>query len=276
MRKSLTGLILLLVASGVFLEHADAQLTFGVPPQKNTRTALITYSPLIDYIGRVIGEPIDMKVATGWFEYMEAIKSGAYDFVIAEPHIVGWLIDNLDYEPLVKFPSLLKYVAVAPADAIDINQPADLVKRIVCSRPPPSLGILLFFETYENPLQQPSLKSVNGGDINVLSGLYSGDCDAALLSSTFYFDVLNPSQRSLLKPVIETRGMVNEALTVSPDVSFDARDIIIRDLTSSPAGIAATEKIRELSDLQARSMVRANMLEYSGLADLLTDQSFGW
>lgn len=255
---------------------AEAQLVYGVPPQKNARTALVTYSPLVDYLSRVTGEPVEMKVATGWFEYQSDIKSGAYDLMIAEPHIVGWLMDNLDYEPLVKFPSLLKYVAVVPADDTRVNTQDDLVTRIVCSRPPPSLGILLFYETFENPFQQPSLENVNGGDINVLAGLYDGACDAALLTASFHADVLSEAQRSLLRVVVETRGMVNEALVASPRISFETKDRIIDGLVNDTSGVAATEGVRNQSDSTAQSMVPANMLEYSGLSDLLESQSFGW
>jgi ABC-type phosphate/phosphonate transport system substrate-binding protein len=256
--------------------HAYAQLSFGVPPQKNMRSALVTYSPLVDYLARVTGQPVNMSVATGWFEYQAAIKAGSYDLLIAEPHIVGWLMDNLGFEPLVKFPSLLKYVVVVPADETGIEQSDDLVSRIVCSRPPPSLGILLFLESFENAFQQPALNSINGGDLNVLAGLYDGACDAALVSSSFVSHVLNESQRSLLKEVLETRGMVNEALVSSERIPFEVKDRIIESLTRDPAGIAATERIRDQSDSSASSMVPANMLEYSGLADLLQTQSFGW
>ncbi len=275
MIKSSLKLALAFVAIA-FASQAGAQLVYGVPPQKNARSALVTYSSLVDYLARVTGEQVDMKVATGWFEYQADIKAGAYDLLIAEPHIVGWLMDNQDYEPLVKFPSLLKYVVVVPADETGVNRPEDLVTRIVCSRPPPSLGILLFYEQFTNPFQQPSLENINGGDINVLAGLYDGRCDAALLSASFVADVLNDAQRSLLDVVLETRGMINEALVASPRISFETKDRIINGLVNDPAGIAATEEIREQSDSAAQTMVRANMLEYSGLSDLLESQSFGW
>lgn len=266
----------LALAALLFTAHADAQLVYGVPPQKNARSALVTYSPLVDYLSRVAGEAVDMKVATGWFEYQADIKAGRYDLLIAEPHIVGWLMDNLDYEPLVKFPSLLKYVVVVPADDTGVTAADDLVTRIVCSRPPPSLGILLFYESFENPFQQPSLENINGGDLNVLAGLYDGACDAALVTASFYHDVLNDAQRSLLRVVVETRGMINEALAASPRLSFEVKDQIIAGLINEPAGIAATEGVRQQSDNAARAMVRANMLEYSGLSELLESQSFGW
>lgn len=269
--------ILVLLACGVGLTGtAAAQLSFGVPPQKNARTALVTYSPLADYLSRVTGEPVELDVASGWFEYQANIKSGAYDLLITEPHIVSWLIDNMGFEPLVKFPSLLRYVAVVPADNTTIDSADALVTQIVCSRPPPSLGVLLFYEAYDNPFQQPSIREINGGDLNVLAGLYDGDCDAALLSSSFFLNVLNDSQRSLLRPVMETRGMINEALVAAPTIPFAVKDRIIETLSTDPSGIAATDRLREASDAAASSMVPANMLEYSGLADLLEDQSFGW
>ncbi|KAA3625685.1 MAG: hypothetical protein DWQ08_09075 [Proteobacteria bacterium] len=276
MIKSTLKLLVLLLCPVLFAGQANAQLVFGVPPQKNTRTALVTYSPLVDYLSRLTAETIEMRVATGWFDYQSSIKSGEYDFLITEPHIVGWLMDKRDYEPLVKLPSLLKYLVVVPVDNLTVNGPADLVTQIVCSRPPPSLGILLFYETFDNPLQQPSITNVNGGDVNVLAGLYAGECDAALLSSSFHADVLNDAQRSLLRVVLETRGMINEALVASPDISFETKDRIIDSLTNEPSGIAATEKIRDMLDSSAQSMVPANMLEYSGLSELLEDQSFGW
>ena len=269
--------ILALLSCGIgWTGMAVAQLSFGVPPQQNARTALVTYSPLVDYLSRVTGASVQMEVATGWFEYRSNIKTGAYDFLITEPHIVSWLIDNLNFEPLVKFPSLLRYIAVVPADDGVVGTPEDLVTRIVCSRPPPSLGVLLFYEAFDNPFQQPSIREINGGDLNVLAGLYDGQCDAALLSASFFASVLSDAQRSLLRPVLETRGMINEALVASPDISFEIKDRIIASLSTDPSGIAATERIRAASDAAAQSMVPANMLEYSGLSDLLEDQSFGW
>lgn len=274
-RAFLAGLALL--ASTVV--HADLILS-GPPSAANVEQINQAYADLAKGLSVWLGEPVRYEAPTNFMGYAQAMREGKYDLLVDGPHFASWRMANLKHQPVVESTEKLVFLTLAKADDERIKSPDDLVNKHVCTQPSPSFGTMLLLAQYPNPMRQPLMKYEEGYAPNV-AAMRKGQCDAAVVNSTFYENQMSAADKSAVKVIHTTRPIPGVVLTAGPKLKPAQIDDLRRRL-SQPSGdeLGVVFMLSQASVRGAKhDSVRwelVKMEQIKGLDELLRSLSWGW
>lgn len=266
--------VLGLVICSLFSATANAELILTAPPRETKEAGEKLYQPLADDLSKLLGKTVVYQHPGTWKNYQKRLQSDEYDIVFDGPHFAAWRMDSLNNEPLVRLPGNLRFVLVALADD-NIRSEKDLLGRTICTLPSPNLGALTLYSMYPNPVVQPDFLMVTGGVPQVADKLLKGECQGAILRSSYYNKKLSQSDRAKTRVLKESAPIINQGITVSKRIDSLSRAKMILALTT-PQSKKVTKPILDRFTNNAESFIPANKEEYVGQNLLHDNMLYGW
>ena len=274
-RIMLLLLMLLILLPAVF-HDANAELILSAPPRENSAAGKALYGPLASYLTDVLGEKVIYRHPKNWLEYQRDLRHDKFDIVFDGPHFVSWRVAHLHHDVLVKLPGALEFNIIVKSGDRQIKKLNDLIGRKICGIPPPNLATLTAIEQFKNPVRQPIIWGVRGGNMSVVKAFLKGECRAAVLRSDFFEKKLSVAERAGFRVLYRSKGVPNQAISVSSRVNSKYKQEIIRSLTLEDSGKRATQGIVKRFGENKSPFIAANKKEYRDQTDLLEGVVFGW
>gem|GEM_PF-6383411 len=212
--------------------------------------------------------------------YAQAMREGRYDLLVDGPHFAAWRMAKLQHQPVVESSERLVFLTLANADDDRIKSPDDLVNKRVCSQSSPNLSTMMFLAQFPNPMRQPMMKYENGYAPNV-AALRQRNCDAAVVSASFYDNQMGAADKASVKVIHNTRPLPGVVVTAGSRLTPVQIDTL-RSRLAKPAAedneavlLLSKAALRGVRHEDVRWMpVKAS--EIKGLDELLTSMSWGW
>lgn len=257
-------LIVLVVAWGpaAMADH----FIFTSAPKGTLAEESALYQPIADYLSKATGHQIEYRYTADWLSYQKEMLQGKYDLISDGPHFVGWRLEAMAHEPVVKLAGRHVFVVVAGARESRIEAVKDLAGRRVCAHASPNLGTLIMLSQFPNPARQPYLVEVSGWDKN-FAGVKSHQCVATVLPERVLAKLDNGPEK-VAKVIYQHLPLPNQAITAGPRIDSVLRARIAEALLNED-GRRATQAWREKYNVEA--LEPATRSEFVWLADLLKD-----
>jgi ABC-type phosphate/phosphonate transport system substrate-binding protein len=263
------ALLLWFVASPAF----SADLVLSAPPRENAQKGEELYGPIATKLSKLLGHNIVYKQPKTWAEYANNMRDGKYDIVFDGPHFVAWRQKNLKHEPVVSLPGSLQFFIVTKKDNKYINEKRDLVGKRICGMPSPHLATDLVYDLFRNPVLQPDIYEVRGGQRKAMQAFKEGKCEATIFRTTL-FNRLSEAEKAKLKVVATTRKLPNQTVSISQRLHNNANQIA-EFLVSKEGAITADSLLTRYSK-KKKTFIKASPQKFVGAADILEGVVWGW
>jgi len=222
-----TGLLYCLL----YLPLCHAELILTAPPRETLEDGRAVYEPLAKYLSNFLGERVVYVHPQNWHNYEEKMKKDEYDIIFDGPHFAAWRIDSAIAKPLIKLPGSLHFVLVVKDRDTLLKKPEDLIGRTICTLPPPNLGALTLFSMFPYPARQPEYRLIKGGFKEISKAFIAGECEGAILRSSFYYKKTDPLFREATRVLKMSKPLTNQGITISRRVKPVYYDKLVSSLT---------------------------------------------
>jgi hypothetical protein len=183
--------------------------------------ARLVYQPLVDYINNATELDVELIVERNFHRYwINARRNEAPALILEDAHMVAWRMARFDYQPLVTTRQPKTFSLLASGALAD-SELADFIGRRISSLPSPSLGYLVLADWFDNPLQQPVIRSAATSWLDAVEMVFSAESDAAIAPDTLVTKYPN------LYPIRTSPEFPGLTLTASPDVPDGVRRILV-------------------------------------------------
>ena len=267
-----THLVLFMLLVTPVAVIADA-LIMTAPPRENPAKGQELYGPIAKELSQLLGKEVVYEQPKNWAHYAKKMRENYYDIVFDGPHFNAWRQKNLKHIPLVSLPGHLEFYIVTRADYKEYNNARDLVGRKICGMPSPHLATDLVYDIYKNPVVQPHIFEVHGGQRAALQAFKDGKCVATIFRTTL-FDRLPEAERKKLKVVARTRSLPNQTISVSKKLEGN-RDRITKFFLSNNGKIVSDALLSRYSKSK-KQFIKANPNEFVSAEDILEGVVWGW
>lgn len=250
-----------------------ADLVLSAPPRESLQQGKDLYEPIADKLTEVLGQKVVYQHPATWAEYANNMRNGYYDIVFDGPHFVAWRQKNLKHEPIASLPGSLQFFVVTNKDNKLVNNKRDLVGKKICGMPSPHLATDMVFEIFKNPVLQPIIYEVRGGQLKAYEAFKEGKCVATIFRTTL-FNRLTKQEKSKLKIVATTKELPNQTISVSQRLHDNANTIA--DFLTSKEGAITADSLLTRYSKNKKSFVKAHPEKFADAADLLEGVVWGW
>lgn len=257
----------------LLFDPAKADYILTAPPRENSDIGKKTYEPLAQNLTKLLGDKVVYQQPTGWFDYAQKMRSGAYDIVFDGPHFAAWRLKHLHHIPVAVLPGTLDFLLITSVSDNEINKIQDLNGKKICGILSPNLGTSLIFDLFKNPVLQPELHEIKGGMKEVYNAFKRGECRAAILRNINY-DRLPEEEKISIKIISKTKSLPNQTITVSQRLEKNARQIA--DFIVSKEGAIASQHLFNRYSKNAPYFELTNQERYRGIENLLEGVVWGW
>ena len=251
----------------------SAELVFSAPPRENAQQGRELYEPLAKKLSEIVGQPVVYEQPKTWAEYATKMRNGQYDIVFDGPHFVAWRQKNLQHEPIASLPGSLQFFIVTNKENTLINNKRDLVGKKICGMPSPHLATDLVYDLFKNPVLQPDIYEVRGGQRKALEAFKEGKCEATIFRTTLY-NRLSKEEKAKFKIVAKTRELPNQTISVSQRLHNNAGKIA--DFLTSKDGALIADGLLTRYSKKKKTFIKANPDKFTDAADILEDVVWGW
>jgi phosphonate transport system substrate-binding protein len=115
----------------------QAPLRMGIHPYNSTLALIGTHRPLVRYVEKILGRPVEFITAPNFDAYLKALLAGEYDLVIAPPHFAV-LARQKDHEVLYQYKSRLEPLLTVLTES-PLRGPADFRGKKIAMADPTAL-----------------------------------------------------------------------------------------------------------------------------------------
>lgn len=262
------GLVLLgALAAAATPAARAANYTLLVEPTYPADQIGSVYGPLVAYLNRSTGHRFTVRAAPNFNQHWRALRAGdAADFVFEEGHFFDYRSKRTGAVALARTVEESAFI-IAVTDPEFAQGGADgVVGRTIASLGAPSLGEVLVFDSYRNPLAQPELRAVSTKWSDGPDLVFAGDVEGTLLPA--YMASENPA----LIEVWRSRAVPGRVLSAGPAIPQDVRAAVaeaMRKLQDDPDAYSV------MTELRTEGFVAPDSQAYAGLERLLAD-TFGY
>jgi len=254
----------------------NADLIMTAPPREAPEKGKALYGPLATHLSSLLGEKVTYVHPNNWLEYQRDVRKDKYDIVFDGPHFISWRIEHLKNDVLLRLPGTLEFVIIVKSDDKAIRKTKNLIGKKVCGIPPPNLASLTAIDQFKNPVRQPIIWGVRGGNAQVFNAFMAGECRAAVLLSSFYQKKLTDEKRHNTHVLFRSKALPNQGITVSTRVSIQARNKMIRSLTRGAGKQYAEPIATRFNGGRKTDFIAASKKDYMNHYNLLEGVVFGW
>lgn len=264
------GLLLVLFVS---TPAYSADLILAAPPRENPEKGKELYEPLAKKLTEIVGQKVIYKQPKNWAEYATNMRNGQYDIVFDGPHFVAWRQKNLKHEPVASLPGSLQFHIVTRRNNESIKNKRDLVGKKICGMPSPHLATDLVYDLFRNPVLQPNIYEVHGGQRKALQAFKEGKCEATIFRTTLY-NRLSKIEKERLKIIATTRKLPNQTISVSQRLHKNASKIA--EFLVSKEGALTTDGILSRYSKKKKKFIKTSPKKFVDAADILEGVVWGW
>ncbi|MGD8559683.1 MAG: PhnD/SsuA/transferrin family substrate-binding protein [Gammaproteobacteria bacterium] len=250
-----------------------AELILTAPPRENAQKGNAMYGPIAEELSKALGQKVIYQQPKNWADYANKMRDGYYDIVFDGPHFVAWRQKNLKHLPVVSLPGSLAFYIVTHKNNKEINNKRDLIGRKICGFPSPHLATDLVYGIFDNPVIQPDIYEVRGGQRNSFQAFKDGKCEATIFRTALY-KVLPDEIRNTLKIVAETKSLPNQTISVSQRLHKQAN--VIADTLLSKNGLMSADKLLSRYSKRKKQFIRADPEKFTDAANILEGRVWGW
>lgn len=254
---------------------AAEALIMTAPPRESKEAGQKQYEVTARYVAEVLGRPVRYDHPGDWLRYQSDIRKGTYDIVFDGPHFASWRVAHAGHEMLVRLPGNLQFHLLAAADNNEINSPDDMIGKKFCGISPPNLSTLSILARFRNPVRQPVVKGIKGGMGAVYKGFRNGECEAFVVRTSFYQNVMTEEDRKALKIVYTSAAMPNQSISASDRLTPEERSKL-RQALLTDAGTEALRPTLNRFAKKARGFIATSNDEFEDYNYLLEGVIFGW
>ena len=235
---------------------AAADLILTAPPRENLAKGKELYEPIADRLTELLGEKVVYQQPKSWADYANKMRDGYYDIIFDGPHFVAWRQKNLKHKPVVSLPGTLEFYIVADRNNKQVNKVRDRVGKKICGMPSPHLATDLIYDIFKNPVLQPHIYEVKGGQRKAFEAFKEGKCAATIFRSTLYKRMLE-EERKQLKMITKTRRLPNQTISVSQRLHnqadtlsqvFDGNLLQVEAIDSNIAHLRIIKSLQQIYD----------------------------
>lgn len=251
----------------------SAELVLTAPPRESAQKGEELYAPLAKKLSKILKQKVVYKQPKSWAEYANNMRDGYYDIVFDGPHFVAWRQKNLKHQPVASLPGSLQFYIVTHRNNDQLNNKRDLIGKKICGMPSPHLATDLVYDLFKNPVLQPNIYEVRGGQRKSLQAFKEGKCDATIFRTTLY-KRLPKEEKEKLKIVAKTRRLPNQTISVSQRLHKNAKQIA--QFLVSSEGAQTTDGILSRYSKKKKTFIKASPDKFVNAADILEGVVWGW
>jgi len=252
-------------------------LIFTSPPREKPAVGQKQYGPLAEHLSKLLGRKVVYEHPGNWLNYQRDMRDDKYDIIFDGPHFVGWRIEHLGHEVLVRLPGTLNFYLLAKSEDIAIQTTEDLIAKKICGIPPPNLSTMSILSAFPNPVRQPVIKGVPGGMGAVLKEFMNGnECRAAIVRDNFYKKKVSDEDKKRFRIIYNPPALPNQAISVSKRVDLREKNLIIQSLTFGDGVKPAQATVTRFAGKKVKAFIQAENNDYKGINTLLEGIIFGW
>lgn len=272
--KNFSGMALVLLSVFIFSQSLHAEYLFTAPPREDKASGEKLYGPIAEKLSEILDQKVVYERAPNWAAYAKKMREGRYDIVFDGPHFVGWRNRHLDHTPVVKLPGELVFYVVTHKDEKRINNTRQLIGKKICGMPSPHLATDMVYALFSNPVLQPSIYDVKGGQKAAFKAFKQHLCDATIFRGDLYIKIPQ-SERDQLKIVAKTTPLPNQTFSISKRLLSSRAKI--EAFFQSDEGKAAADSLLNRFSKHKKFFTKAPGSEsYAAAADILEGVVFGW
>ncbi|MFN2349406.1 MAG: PhnD/SsuA/transferrin family substrate-binding protein [Thioalkalivibrio sp.] len=171
-------------------------------------------------------------------------------------------MQEFGHEPLVKLPGSLEFVLLVNAAQGEgaVTAMGDLVARRICSVAPPNLAPLVVLACYPDVVRQPLIHPARRDMRQALEQFRAGQCDAVVLPTNFYNNILSDADRQGLHVLFRSEPLPNQGISVGTRVSEQDRARLVQLITTT--GEPTVQPVLQVFARNAERFVPATREEY--------------
>ena len=254
-----------------FLAGALALLLTTVPAQANDPLQMAiapflpeaelseAYTPIADYLSRRLGQPVELKLFPNYLSFWEATRGGSdFDIALDAAPVTDFRVQRQDWQVVARFDGEVTQSLVTRDDDLVLS-PKELVNKRVAVQPSPSVGALVLYQLFPNPVQQPTLV-FEQTNRDVATAVLEGKARAGVIPTPLVGGYPG------LYPVVTTEPLPFLGFSVSPKINERTRKALKQALLSFPE---TEEGQRILEEQRLTDIVPASNRYYRGNAELL-------
>ena len=217
------------------------------------------YTPVADYLSRRLGETVELQLFPNYLSFWEATRSGSdFDIALDAAPVTDFRVQRQNWQVIARFDGEVTQSLVTREDDLVLS-PKELVNERVAVQPSPSVGALVLYQLFPNPVQQPVLV-FERTNRDVATAVLEGKARAGVIPTPLVGGYPG------LYPVVTTEPLPFLGFSVSPELDERVRDALQQALLS----FAETEEgQRILEEQQLTDIVPATNRYYAGNAELL-------
>lgn len=239
--------------------HADDSLKMAIAPFLPEAELNEIYTPVAEYLSRRLGETVELELFPNYLSFWEATRGGSeFDIALDAAPVTDFRVQRQNWQVIARFDGEVTQSLVTRDDDL-ILSPKELVNQRVAVQPSPSVGALVLYQLFPNPVQQPTLV-FGRTNRDVATAVLEGKARAGVIPTPLVGGYPG------LYPVITTEPLPFLGFSVSPQVNERTRKALQQAFLS----FAETEEgQRILDEQQLTDIVPANNRYYRGHAELL-------
>ena len=253
----LVGAVALLIAA--LPVRAAEPLQMAIAPFLPEAELSEAYTPVADYLSRRLGQPVELKLFPNYLSFWEATRGGSeFDIALDAAPVTDFRVQRQDWQVVARFDGEVTQSLVTRDDDLVLS-PRELVNKRVAVQPSPSVGALVLYQLFPNPVQQPTLV-FEQTNRDVAAAVLEGKARAGVIPTPLVGGYTG------LYPVVTTEPLPFLGFSVSPDMNERTRKALQQALLSFPE---TEEGQRILEEQSLTDIVPATNRYYAGNAELL-------
>ena len=217
------------------------------------------YTPVAEYLSRRLGQPVELKLFPNYLSFWEATRGGSeFDIALDAAPVTDFRVQRQGWQVVARFDGEVTQSLITRDDDL-ILSPKELVNQRVAVQPSPSVGALVLYQLFPNPVQQPTLV-FEQTNRDVATAVLEGKARAGIIPTPLVGGYPG------LYPVVTTEPLPFLGFSVSPEVNERTRKALTQALLSFPE---TEEGQRILEEQSLTDIVPASNRYYAGNAELL-------
>lgn len=253
----LVGAVALLIAA--LPVRAAEPLQMAIAPFLPESELNEAYTPVADYLSRRLGQPVELKLFPNYLSFWEATRGGSdFDIALDAAPVTDFRVQRQDWQVVARFEGEVTQSLVTREDDLVLS-PKELVNQRVAVQPSPSVGALVLYQLFPNPVQQPTLV-FEQTNRDVATAVLEGKARAGVIPTPLVGGYPG------LYPVVTTEPLPFLGFSVSPAINQRTRAALKQALLSFPE---TEEGQRILEEQRLTDIVPASNRYYRGNAELL-------
>ena len=181
------------------------------------------FTPLVNYLRRVSGLPLQLVVPHNAFEHWHRhTLTGSASLVLEAAQFVDFRIKHRGYLPLVGSLRSQSYSLVTAANTV-LLEPEELHGQSIAALAPPNPGPLMLFGLFSDVIARPVIREVGSPQAGI-GQLLSGDVVAAVIPTDL------EEGYPQLNVFITTESSVSFGISAAPGLADDAKHRLLQAL----------------------------------------------